>query len=275
MKRYLAVLLCVGLVAGIVGAVVAGCGTSKAQSVIAEARDAIAQARTFRFKGTKDLAAKTPGQEQESSQTFAVTGDSQTVQDTTNQHLVLDTGQGVAAEYYILGDKAYINLGGTGWYYDDTGGKIDQPGNTEGFSKKDMDEMLKAAEDAKTTSEQGSVVTVTFKVGEGYVSIISQQLKDAAAQGGVSQDDLNSSLEILKNMSIDVTIIYDSNAKQIQHFERNMDINTGQATVSVRDSLDFYDYGADIQITLPVPAQNAQPWSVYLQQLQQLQQQTQ
>ncbi len=269
MKRFFAVLLCLALVGGILGAVLAGCGSSKAQTVINQARDSITQAQTFRFKGTKELAASTTGQSDETSQTFALAGDSQTVGDVTNQHLVLDTGQGIAAEYYIMGDKAYINLGTSTWYYDDTGGQIDQPGNTEGFSKKDIDEMLKAAEGAKITSEEGSVTTVTLNVGQAYMNIIGQQLKDAAAKGGMSEDDLNSSLELLKNMKINLTLVYDSSANQIQHIERNMDISTGSAVVSIRDKLDFYDYGAAIQITLPAAAQNAEPWSAYLQLLQQ------
>ncbi len=275
MKKFLAALLCLALLGGITGAVIAGCGTSKAQTVINQARDAISQAQTFRFKGTKELTATATGQTDQGSQIFALAGDSQSVGDVTNQHLVMDAGQGATVEYYIMGSRSYINLGDGNWYYDDSGSQIDQPGNTEGFSKRDINEMLNAAKDVKITAEDGSLTTVSLKVGDGYKQIIAQQLKDSAAQGAMSQDDLNSSLDILNAMQIDLTVVYDSGANQIQHVERNIDINTGSADVKIGDKLDFYDYGAAIQITLPEAAQNAQPWSNYVQQLQQLQQQLQ
>ncbi len=262
MKKFLAVVLCVALMSGIVGVVVAGCGTSRAQTVIDDARNALSQAQTFRFRGLRTL----------NGTEYPVAGEAQQVGDALYQHIVMEVEQGQIAEYYMMGDRIYINLAGN-WYFDDSAGQLDQPGNSQGLSKRDLDEMLKAAKDAKITAEDGATTTVSLTVGKGYTDIISRQLKDAQAQGLMTEENLNASLNYLKNMSISMALSYNADAGQVQHVERNVEIKTSDISWSTGENLDFIDYGADVQINLPAEAANAQSWSAYLQQLQQQAQQ--
>lgn len=278
MKRLMAVLLCLALIGGITGAVIAGCGgDSKAKTIITQARDALNQWQTLRFKGTRGGTQQASGQDPATSE-YPLAGDAQQVGDYLNQHVAMDVGQGIIAEYYMIGNMTYINPGDGAWYYDDSG-TADTTSNIQGLRKQDLDEMLAAATDAKVTSEEGSVVTVSLTVGDSYLKQISQNLKDAAAQGKITQEDLDSWLTTLNNMKITLTIAFDTSNNTWQHMDRKEEVSAQGATASIQESLDFYDYGADIQIVAPAATQNAQSWSAYLQQLsdltQQLQQQQQ
>ena len=269
MKKYLAGLLCLALVAGILGAGIAGCGSSPATNLIKSADQAFTDASTYRVKGTTtstvDGISDTTGQSGTLDASFTM--EMQKADNGFNQHRI-DTAQNDVVETYIIGDRLYMGVPGQGWYYGDIGNQAAQQDITS-VSPENLQTILKYITKSSITAEDDATTTLAVQVSQDYLFDVFKQLNSAQQASGSTSTNLLSQLsDYIKDANMDVTMRVEKGTNRLQEISLTMKISfkpidQGPQSASMTFATDaqYYDYNTALQLTLPADAQNAQPLS--------------